>query len=447
MAKVSTGIKAGYGISEIGVTGMIVFGSFYILSYMTNTLGIPVGIAGTIFLMTKLFDVITDPLIGYLSDRTSGRMGPRRPWLLAGAFIMGPALAIAFLAPFSTESWGANAAWFSGFLMLSYLGLTMIGVPFGAMTAEMTEDYDERTSITTWRMWIGTIGILLGASGYAMMTGTFDGLTVEGYRSGMFVILPLLVIPTLITVFATKNAPVLRSTDVSHSFTSGLRIVLGSRAFLILALSYILMVSMITVVTANISSVIHYMLEESQDLLAVMSGMMLLPTFIALPVWAWLAGRLEKATGLLIGGLMYAAGMAAMYVVGPGDTVLLMCILGFLGIAYAAYQIFPWSMLPDVVSEAQARHGGSLAGLFNGWWTTAQKFGIALGPFLAGLVLQAAGFQPSVDGQFVDQTDAAISALRLTVSVLPASVFVAGVLLILAYPIGRGHQARLAAHT
>jgi GPH family glycoside/pentoside/hexuronide:cation symporter len=440
MSSIPARIKAGYGISEIGVTGMVVFGSFYIFSYMTNTLGIPVGIAGTIFLATKLFDVLTDPLVGYLSDRTNTRIGPRRPWMLAGAFVMGPALAIAFYAPFSTESWGANAAWFSAFLMLSYLGLTMIGVPFGAMTAEMTEDYDERTSITAWRMWIGTIGILFGAAGYAILTGNFGNLSIEGYRTGMLSILPLLMIPTLITVFATRNAPVNRTTLIEHGFFDGIKIVWTSKSFLIIAGSYILMISMITVVTSNVNALIEYLLVESQDIQPTLSAMLLFPTFLTLPFWVWLGKHVEKRTGMVIGGVMYAIGMACVYFVGEGDTGLLMIILAFMGVAYGAYQIFPWAMLPDVISEAQEKHGGSLAGLFNGWWTTAQKFGIALGPFLAGVILQSGGFKSSVGGQLVEQSDVAINTLRLTISLLPAGVFVLGVLLILAYPISRSDQ-------
>lgn len=437
MSKVKTSIKAGYGITEIGGTGFLVFGSFYIFSYMVNTLGVPPATAGTIFLATKLFDVVTDPLVGYLSDRTTTRMGARRPWMLAGALVMGPALVIAFQAPFSTESWQANATWFCAFLMLSYLGITLINVPHSAMTAEMTEDYDERTSITTWRMWIGTFGILLGAAGYAMLTNNFGGLTIEGYRAGLLIILPLLVVPTLITVFATRNAPVLRPAPVQHGFLKGLRIVLGSRAFMVLTFSYVFMVGMITVVTANVSSIIEYILKESQDTQPLLSAMLLFPTFIALPVWAWVGRRIEKHTGLLIGGILYAAGMAAIHTVGEGDLAVLAAILGVMGIAYAAYQIFPWAMLPDVISQAQARHGGSLAGLFNGWWTTFHKFGVALGPFLAGLMLDYGGYQPSVGGVFVAQTPEAIETLRLTVSLLPAGIFLFGVLLILAYPLRR----------
>ena len=442
--EIGWGGMIGYSISEIGVTGMVVFGSFYFFSYMTNTLGIPPLIAGSIFFATKVFDVITDPLVGYLSDRTTGRMGPRRPWILAGAFVMGPALAIAFLAPFSADSWVLNAVWFSAFLMLAYLGLTLIGVPYGAMTAEMTENYNRRSLITSIRMWTGTFGILMGAVGYATLTANFGDLTIEGYRGGMFVILPLMIIPTLITVFATRNVPVHRSTEVQHGFFDGLKIALSSRAFVILALSYILMVGMITVVTSNVNAMVEYMLEMDQSVMQILSAALLLPTILAIPVWAVVAMFIDKKLGLLIGGVIYAIGMALIFTVGPGEINKLMLFLVVMGVAYAAYQIFPWSMLPDVISEAQHTHGGSLAGLFNGWWTTAQKFGIALGPLLAGVALGIGGYVPSVDGVFAEQTPQAIDTLRWSVSLIPALIFSVGVFVILLYPLGRKDQEAIA---
>lgn len=439
MSKVKTSHKLGYAISEIGVTGMVVFGSVYIFSYMTNTLGIPAVVAGTIFLGTKLFDAVTDPLVGYLSDKTKSR----RPWILAGAFVMGPALAVAFYAPFSTETWHANAAWFSVFIMLSYLGLTLIGVPHGAMVAEMTEDYDERTSVITWRMWIATIGILMGAAGYALMTENFGNLSIEGYRNGLLLIFPLMIIPTVITYFATKNIPVIRQQRVDRGLIEGFKIVAGSKAFRVLAFSYILMVGMITAVAANLSAIIEYILREDQSFQPLLSAMLLFPTFLALPIWAYFAKYIEKPTGLLIGGAFYALGLGLIYTVSEGQITYFALILGMMGSAYAAYLIFPWSMLPDVISEAQNKHGGTLAGLFNGWWTTCQKFGIALGPFIAGLVLQFGGYEPSVNGQFVEQTPEAINAVRLAVSLVPAAIFIIGVLSILRYPLGRSDQTNI----
>ena len=154
--RVSRVVKTGYGIVEIGTNSLIVFASFYFLFYMTEALGVPPVYAGLLFFLAKTFDVITDPLIGNWSDRTQSRMGRRRPFMLAGGILLGPTVALMFFAPFlDMDSWVPSALYFMVFTMATYLALTLISVPGGAMTAEMSEDYNERTSITAWRWGVG----------------------------------------------------------------------------------------------------------------------------------------------------------------------------------------------------------------------------------------------------------------------------------------------------
>jgi len=144
-AKVSTVAKVGYGVVEIGTNTLIVFASFYFLFYMTEALRVPPIYAGMLFFAAKIFDVVTDPLVGNISDRSSTSMGRRRPFMLAGGIMLGPTVAVMFLAPFlNAESWVPSALYFMLFTMATYLALTLIAVPGGAMTAEMTEDYNER---------------------------------------------------------------------------------------------------------------------------------------------------------------------------------------------------------------------------------------------------------------------------------------------------------------
>jgi len=146
---VSKVVKAGYGIVEIGTNTLIIFASFYFMFYMTEALGVPAVYAGLLFFCAKIFDVITDPLVGNFSDRSKTKMGRRRPFMLAGGIALGPCVALMFLAPFlSADSWLPSALYFMGFTMATYLALTLIAVPGGAMTAEMTDDYNERTNIT-----------------------------------------------------------------------------------------------------------------------------------------------------------------------------------------------------------------------------------------------------------------------------------------------------------
>ena len=125
-------VKTGYGVVEIGTNTLIVFASFYFLFYTTEALGVPPLYAGLLFFCAKMFDVITDPLIGNFSDRSNSPMRRRRPFMLAGGIALGPCVALMFLAPFlGPDSWVPSALYFVGFTMATYLALTLISVPGG----------------------------------------------------------------------------------------------------------------------------------------------------------------------------------------------------------------------------------------------------------------------------------------------------------------------------
>lgn len=437
-AQVSTPVKIGYGIVEIGTNTLIVFASFYFLFYMTEALGVPPLYAGMLFFVAKLFDVITDPLIGNLSDRASTPMGRRRPFMLAGGILLGPTVAAMFLAPFlAMESWVPSALYFMGFTMATYLALTLIAVPGGAMTAEMTEDYNERTNITAWRWGVGSIGMFIGGALAPLIVGIFSVEQVDpsGFRTAAIVMIPLFSLPVIVGVMMMRNAPRKLAENVPAIWVQA-KACFQTPSFRMLLATYFLQVSFLTVVTSNLLFVLkyHFRLEDPVSANAFFFLIFVVSTMASMAFWNWLGAKIGKKRGYIIAITGLAVCVSFVFLLGQDSIALLYPLMALIGWFFGGYQIFPWSMIPDSVTDGQARTGLSLEGAFNGWFTTQQKLGIAFGPLVFGALLTFAGYEPTFYENgvrvFPEQSDSAILMIRICSSLLPAVVFLLSLLFI-----------------
>ncbi|MAV47554.1 MAG: MFS transporter [Alphaproteobacteria bacterium TMED89] len=435
---VSKVVKAGYGIVEIGTNTLIIFASFYFMFYMTEALGVPAVYAGLLFFCAKIFDVITDPLVGNFSDRSKTKMGRRRPFMLAGGIALGPCVALMFLAPFlSADSWLPSALYFMGFTMATYLALTLIAVPGGAMTAEMTDDYNERTNMTAWRWGVGSIGMFIGGALAPLVVGQFSTGQVDpnGFRVAAIIMMPLFSLPVIVGVLMMRGAP-MRFAEYVPPVWEQARACFATPSFRMLLATYFLQVSFLTVVTSNLLFVLkyHFRLDDPVSANALFFLIFVFATMASMPFWTLVGSRIGKKRGYMIAISGLAVCVAAVFLLDAGSIAFLYPLMGLIGWFFGGYQIFPWSMIPDSVTDGQARTGQSLEGAFNGWFTTQQKLGIAFGPLVFGVLLTFAGYEPTYyqDGirVFPEQSDQAVLMIRLCSSLLPALVFLLSLLFI-----------------
>ena len=155
----SLGQKAGWGLADMGIVVFVIVKQLLILTYLTTVLGVPVGIAGFVTTAVLIFDMITDPIIGYLSDRTQSRYGRRAPWMFTGVLVMAAGMYGLFSTPPGMETAG-NLTWVIAFFVLATVGFTMVAIPYGAMAGEITGDRAERSTMTAWRMAFASVGLL-----------------------------------------------------------------------------------------------------------------------------------------------------------------------------------------------------------------------------------------------------------------------------------------------
>jgi Na+/melibiose symporter-like transporter len=196
---------------------------------------------------------------------------------------------------------------------------------------------------------------------------------------------------------------------------------------------------MMAQVTAGLLLACAYLFkaQDPNALLTQMYPMFVVTTILALPIWLKIAAKTTKHRAFVMGGAIFVMGSGLIVFMNPNSIPQGFVLMAIIGFGYAAYMIFPWSMMADTITHAKTYTDASLEGVFNGWWTALQKVGIALGPFIIGWILQLAGFQSSTDGSFPEQTEPALLALRLSISVVPATVFAATLIGIYRWPLGR----------
>ncbi|MEM6835050.1 MAG: MFS transporter, partial [Pseudomonadota bacterium] len=170
--KLPVGVKVGWATGAVGVAVLMNGIAALMLFYLTNVVGLAPGVAGTILFLSKVYDAVTDPLSGHLSDKTQGKMGRRRPWLLGGAIISAASFLLVFTVPFEgpfESLWSgeglATVSYVLVMLLLYTSGYSMFNVPYMAMPAEMTDGYHERSSIHGYRVVFASVG------GFAVQTG------------------------------------------------------------------------------------------------------------------------------------------------------------------------------------------------------------------------------------------------------------------------------------
>ena len=208
--KLTWGSKFAYGSADLGISLVTASIQFFLLFYYTDILGIDAALAGTALMVGKVtWDMINDPLFGYFSDRTRSRWGRRKPFMLFGAIPFGLTIWLMFSLPPGMTGVTAFLAVLGSFLLVD-TAQTLVSVPYYALSAELTYDYDERTSLISIRMIFTVLGYILGAAATTLLAGIFMGMGLAktaAYSATGAIFGIVAVITMLITALLVKEQP------------------------------------------------------------------------------------------------------------------------------------------------------------------------------------------------------------------------------------------------
>jgi len=427
----SMGQKAGWGLADMGIVVFVVVKQLLVLTYLTAFLGVPVGIAGFVTTAVLVFDMITDPLVGYLSDRTETRFGRRAPWMSLGVLVMAGGMVGLFAVPQGLTT-GGNVTWVILFFGVATIGFTMVAIPYGAQSGEMTQDPRERSTMTGWRMGFASIGILIGGA-------VIPGLAASmGYAMAALSVTPLMVGAVWLSLWTVRNAPRIE-TPVTVPALGVIGLVFGNRPFMVLVVLYGVMTLAIAMITAGLPFAALYLIIDSGDTplsgaanelttLSLLFAAFVVGSILSQAIWVLLSHRIGKLPALVVGLGLYVVLLFALYAALPSVNVTAIAGMFILaGMTNGAYQQIPWAMYPDLMDVTRRETGAAIEGAFSAVWLFGQKLANALAPAFLGLTLAAAGWQEAREGS-VMQTEAALGTLQVAITLLPAGILVVAVL-------------------
>ena len=435
----SIGQKAGWGLADMGIVVFVIVKQLLILAFMNSFLGIPIAIAGAVTTAVLVFDIISDPIIGYFSDKTVSRFGRRAPWMLIGSVVLALAMIGLFAVP---ESFNINASliWVIIFFLISTLGFTMVSIPYGAMAGEMTLDKKERSSMTAWRMAFASLGILIGGALIPILAGD----TRSGYTFATICIAPLIILSIWFSVFFTRKTP--RTLVPSQqNFSYILRLVLSNRAFITLVILYGIMTLAIALITAGLPFAAMYLIlddgnsllsgvAKSLGTLSLMFAAFVLGSIISQAMWVRLSNLYGKVAAQIVGIVCYIALLIFIFFSLPNYNVTLIAGLFILaGMTNGSYQQIPWALYPDLMDVTREETGESIEGAFSAVWLFGQKVANAISPLVLGFILSMYGWKETTEG-ITKQSDAALDTLQTSITLIPAAILgIAGILLVSIY--------------
>ena len=388
--KVPFGVKLGYGIGDIGSNFFIVVTGFFLLFFLTDIVGVEPALAGMVLLFPKLWDVISDPIMGVISDRTRSRWGRRRPYLLYGALPFGLTFYLMFLVP-GYESEVARALHVGLMFALGCTAFTVVNVPYSSMVAEMSDDYNERMSITSFRMIFACVGVLL-AGGLAMPLVSIGGEGAAGFRFMGLVLGVAITIICLICFWSTGKAKVLPRAEIIPPLKEQVRIALKNFPFLMLMAGYAIQSVGIGVLMAGLIYYVMHVMKLPEAAMSSVLPILFVTAIVFIPAWVKLGAKLGKIKAYRIGLLIITVMLISLFFTASSQVVLFYVQVFILGIGFSSFQLFPFSMLPDTIEYDQMKSGMRREGIFSGVWASGQKLAYSFGPGIVGFALSLSGF-------------------------------------------------------
>ncbi|MDR7311189.1 Na+/melibiose symporter-like transporter [Nocardioides luteus] len=410
------GVRLGYGSGSVATGTFGTIPGLMLLPYLTDSLGIAALAAGFIVFAPKAWDVVLNPIAGRISDRTVDSRGPRRPWLRRAGIALAITFALLFAAP--SMATGLEALWVLVVFLACATAYAFFQVPYVAMPAELTESYDERTRLMTWRVAILALTILLAGATAPIIRDAVGGR--DGYRV-MGVAMAVLILIGVFSAYAgTRRAPVHTVEPGAGTLRDQLRIVATAPDFRRLLITFVVQAVAFGAMLAGVDYLASHVLGRA-GAATVLFVCFVGPALLLTPAWAALGARIGKKSGYVASSLVLTVGALLVATAQSAPAGLVYAAVVLVGVGYAGCQVFPMAMLPDAAAVDARRSGSSRIGVYTGVWTAGETLGLALGPGVYAAVLALGGYRSSTEGA-VAQPDSALTAITLGFSVLPAAL-------------------------
>ena len=430
--KLSGRVKWLYGSGDIGFSLTNTILNVYLALFLTDVVGLKPAVAAIAFFVGSTWDYINDPIVGYISDRTRTRWGRRRPFLLFGALPMAAAFTMLWWRPPIEGTLGLGIYYSMAFALFD-TAATFAYMPYYALTPELTDDYDERTGLTSRRMFFSILGTLIA---FTLPLALVDGFRPDhagrvwmmGAIFGMVSAVPLFLV-----FWGTRERPEFMSKEATGSLRKSISAAGKNRPFLFGLVMFLFNGVTMSIIQVVLLYYVKYVVvrEAQSDLIM---GTIFVVAIIALPLWEWISRRLNKRWAYISGISFLAAVLLVLASLTPQTglaLIMILCVLA--GIGVSAMHVMPWAIIPDAIEYGELQSGEREEGMFYSLITLAQKVASSIAVPLALLVLQASGYVPNSS----TQPASAIFGIRMVAGPIAAFMLCMGILFTLLFPLGR----------
>jgi len=456
-ARLSVWTKLVFGAGDWSVSSFGTLRQIFYAIFITDVVGLEPRLASVAALVGIFWDAVNDPLVGVLSDHIKSRWGRRRPFLLWFSIPFGLGFVILWWAP-PFESQLALAAFVTFAFMLSDTFQTLVVVPLYALTPEITLDYDERTSLTGYRMFFNLVASLVTAVAAPAIVDSVlasgatqqQGYLIVGSMFGGLAILPLLLIFFFIRERERGQAEIAH--EESISFADSVRTAWANIPFRFATGLYVLNWITFDLVALTLPFFIAYwvsngnLLEKALGLPveSAVFALLLITSVIMVPFWVWTSNRLNKNIAYMIGMSVWAVVQLLIFTIQPGQITYILVLSVLAGISVSTAHVLPDALFPDVIEWDELRTRRRQEGIYYGVKNFVRKMTGALAIFIALQALGWFGYQAPPEGAtFFQQSPSALMAIRILIGPFGALLLFSAVGMAWFYPLTRERHARI----
>ena len=409
-----------YGLPAAPVWFSFMLGSVFLIKYTTDVLLIAPGVMGVIYGLSRLWDAVSDPIAGYLSDGTRSRLGRRRSWLLASVLPLSAGLFLTWCPPRGLEGTGL-VAWVTAGVFLFYTGTTIFHIPHESFGAEMTTDHHDRTRVFAVKTAVATLGSISALGGLALFYRSDDPReTAFWLVVGVSLTLALFV---GIAVALLRERPEHQGRGAQSLRQSFRDVRANPHAAPLLGAFFIenLGMACLAVMTPFVMEYVFDMKEQTP----VFIGVYFIPSLLGIPLWVWLSRRVGKRKLWLFAVALLAIAFSGLAFVQPGQEWV-MYLLGFVaGIGGGCGQVVGPSIEADIIDWDELHTGERKEGAYFAVWNFMRKSAYGLAAMGSGVMLDVVGFVPNSP-----QSETTQFAMRALFGLAPGICYVAGFLIL-----------------
>jgi GPH family glycoside/pentoside/hexuronide:cation symporter len=435
--KLSFTEKSGYALGDLAANFVFQAMLALQLDFYTHTFGLTAAQAGTLFLVVGLGVACLNPIMGMIADRTSTKWGKFRPWLLWTAVPFGIIGVLTFTTPGFSPAGKIIYAW-TTYILLRLI-YTVNNVPYASLTAVMTSDPDERTSIASYRqIAANSAGFIVASLAIPMVKYFGHGDDARGYQYTMGLLSALSVVFFIVAFFATKER-IQPNPQQKTSLGQDLADLFKNRPWIMLFLATLFYFTAI-VIRGNVMLPYFRFVARNVDLFAWFNGFGLASLLVGVACSTYVSVRVGKRQ-LFIGSMLLSGIFnMALFVIPPSSTVAIIVTEVLRQFAYGLSGPIIWAMMGDVADYGEWKTGRRASGTVTSAVVFALWAGLALGGAIAGWLFSLYGFASEAQVQSAQ----AQSGILLTASIYAGLAFIAVAACIIFYPLSREESQRIA---